>query len=239
MQDTRKGTAFSRFKDRARSLIQLRDSSPTPTQNLGVITSHIETYFGQNFFVLHEKKSTLVHIDVNVVLPSPARPYLTLLTSGMSDRSMCIPRGFAKLALAEVCLCLPKDWPISQKDTKWATPEYFWPIKVLKQVALYPHLHETWLSQGHTIGNIERPEPLDPTGRFVGLILLEPMTFPRGANHLLTDSGREIGYLAIVPLLREELAFKMENGSRALADKLSSGSVTELLDPHRPSVISI
>jgi Suppressor of fused protein (SUFU) len=152
---------------------------------------------------------------------------------------MHVPRGLAKLALAEVCLCLSKDWPIDQKDMRWATPEFFWPIRVLKQVARYPHLHETWLTEGHTIGRLERPEPLDPAGRFVGLILLEPMTFPKGAGQVLAHSGREIRYLALVPLLKEELAFKMENGSRALADQLKAARVTELLDVHRPSVIGV
>src|SRR5260370_11980316 len=143
MRDRRKGTAFSRFKEKARSLFQLQGSAPAPVKNVGVITNHIDTYFGQNFFVLHEKKSTLVHIDVNVVLPSQTRPYYTLLTSGVSDRSMLVPRGFAKLALIEMCLCLSKDWSISQKNMEWATPEYFWPIKVLKQAALYTHLQPT------------------------------------------------------------------------------------------------
>jgi len=152
---------------------------------------------------------------------------------------MHVPRGLSKLALAEVCLCLPGDWPIGQEDMQWATPEFFWPIKVLKQLARYPHLHETWVSEGHTIGSIERPEPLDPAERFVGLILLEPMTFPKGANQVLADSGREIRYLRIVPLLKEELAFKMENGSRALADLLKAVRVTELLNIHRPSVIGV
>jgi hypothetical protein len=239
MASKREGSAFSRLKDKARSLLKLQNAPAAPIQNLLEITAHIERHFGPNFFVLHEKKSTLVHIDVNVVVPAAARPYHTLLSSGMSDRFMHVPRGLSKLALAEVCMCLPKDWPINQEDMRWATPEYFWPIKVLKQVALYPHLHETWVSEGHTIGSIERPEPLDPAERFVGLILLEPMTFPKGANQVLADGGRQIRYLAIVPLLKEELAFKIENGSRALADQLNAARVNELLDIHRPSVISV
>jgi hypothetical protein len=79
MASKRKGSAFSRLKDKARSLFQLQNAPPAPIQNLREITAHIESYFGPNFFVLHEKKSTLVHIDVNVVLPlrpGPITPYL-------------------------------------------------------------------------------------------------------------------------------------------------------------------
>ena len=238
MRSRRAGTAFSRLREKAHSLAQFQNSPPAPIQNLREITNHIENFFGPNFFVLHEKESALVHIDINVVLPTPDRPCYTLLSSGMSDRFMKVPRGLAKLALAEVCLCLPKDWPISQKDMGWATSEFFWPIKALLQVARYPHLHETWLAQGHTIGDIERPDPVDPAGRFVGLFLLEPMTFPKGADQLFAESGLEIRYLAIVPLLREELAFKLEHGAQALAGQLSAANVTELLDPQRQSVVS-
>lgn len=37
-------------------------------------------------FVWHELVSDLVHLDVHVAEPTPARPYYTVVTSGMSDR---------------------------------------------------------------------------------------------------------------------------------------------------------
>jgi hypothetical protein len=54
---------------------------PTPIRYLQTIADHIETYFGTDFFVLDEKKSSVVHVDVHVVRPIPSRPYFTLLTS--------------------------------------------------------------------------------------------------------------------------------------------------------------
>jgi hypothetical protein len=237
MLDDRTRSRFSRFKAKARLLMERRNNPPASVRNLNAITRHIEKCFGSNFFVLHERKSTTVHIDVNVILPSPTQPYYSLLTSGMSDLGMQGARGPVKLA--EVCLSLPSDWPISKNDMEWATPEYFWPIAVLKQVARYPHLHGTTLSRNHTIGSIDRPEPIDPAGRFVGLILREPVTLPKGAEQLKTDDGRDIKYLGIIPLFRDELAFKLEHGSGALEDKLSAANVTELLNTHRQSVISV
>jgi Suppressor of fused protein (SUFU) len=237
MRDRRSGSAFSRFKDKARSLVERQKRPAASARSLFVITDHIEKYFGANFFVLHEKQSHLVHIDVYVVSPSVERPYHTLLTSGMSDRTMRLPRGVEAPALAEVCLCLPHKWPINRTDMEWATPDFFWPMKVLKEVARYPHLHETWLSRGDTIGNIEHPEPLDPGGRFVGLVLLNPLTFPVGAERVAAEDGREIRYLAIIPLLKPELALQLEHGSDALEDRLMAAEITELLNPHRESVI--
>jgi hypothetical protein len=237
MRSKRRGSAFSRFKDKARALDERLKSPAAPIHNLLAITSHVEKYFGSDFFVLHEEKSNLVHLDVNVVLPSRARPFYTLLTSGMSDRKMRVRRGVADSSLAEVCLCLPKEWPINRHDMKWATPEFFWPISALKRVALYPHLHGTWLSRGHTIGNIEHPNRLDPESRFVGLILLEPLTFPEGAKRVTGEDGAEIPYLAVIPLLQPELIFKLKFGTDALEKQLTASNFTELLDPRRHSVI--
>jgi Suppressor of fused protein (SUFU) len=236
MRSKRGGSAFTRFKDKARSLAERLKSPAAPIQNLFAITRHIETYFGTDFFVLHEEKSALVHIDVNVVLPSLIRPYYTLLTSGMSDRRMKVRRGVTDSALAEVCLCLPKEWPINQNNMDWATPEFFWPIAVLKNVARYPHLHETWLSRAHTIGSIEHPSRLDPQGRFIGVLLLEPLTFPAGAERVVAEDGGAIRYLAVVPVLATELAFKRKFGTAALEERLAAANFTELLDPERQSV---
>jgi hypothetical protein len=237
MRSKRRGSAFSRLKDKSRALDERLKSPVAPIQNLLAITSHIEKYFGNDFFVLDEDKSTLVHIDVNVVLPSLIRPYYTLLTSGMSDRKMRVRRGVADSALAEVCLCLPKEWPITQNDMKWATPEFFWPISALKRVALYPHLHGTWLSRRHAIGSVEHPNRLDPEGRFVGLLLVEPLTFPEGAARVCAEDGGEIRYLAVIPLLQSELKFELKFGIDALEEQLTASNVTELLDPYRDSVI--
>jgi hypothetical protein len=237
MQSKRRGSAFSRFKDKSRALDERLKSPVAPIRNLWAITSHIEKYFGNDFFVLDEEKSTFVHIDVNIVLPSLTRPYYTLLTSGMSDRRMKVRRGLTDSALAEVCLCLPKEWPISQNNMDWATPEFFWPIAVLKKVALYPHLHETWLSRAHTIGSVEHPSRFDPQGRFIGVVPLEPLTFPAGAARVAAEGGGEIRYLAVIPLLQPELAFKFKFGTDALEKQLRASNLTELLDPRRRSVI--
>jgi hypothetical protein len=231
----RSGSAFSRFKEKARRLIERQKSPPAPIQNLEAITAHIEKYFGRDFFVFDEKKSHVVHIDVMVVLPSASRPWYTLLTSGMSDLPMRAPRTVKDSALAEVCLCLPKEWPISQADTKWATPEFFWPIRLLKEIARYPHLNDTWLSHGHTVS---QAGALDPAARFAGLVIAKPTTFPNGAELLQSDDGRKIRYLAVIPLLKDELAFKLEFGTDALQNELEAAGVTELLNPQRQTVIS-
>jgi hypothetical protein len=210
---------------------------PTPIRYLRTITDHIERYFGTDFFVLDEKKSSVVHVDVHVVRPTPTRPYFTLLTSGMSDLDMRVPEGLEDLALAEVCLCLPKEWPLAMDDFGWREPRYFWPIAILQQAARYPHINQTWFSWGHTVGSVERPEPLYVETRFTGLMLLNPATFPEGADTVETEDGRAIHYLALIPLLEQEMKFKQKFDSGTLEEKLKEADVTELLNPKRSSAV--
>jgi Suppressor of fused protein (SUFU) len=210
---------------------------PAPIRYLETITKHIEKHFGTDYFVLHEKESSTVHVDVHVVKPCPARPYFTLLTSGMSDLDMHTPAGLEDLALAEVCLCLPSDWPLSMENFAWRKPKYSWPIKILQQTARYPHWQKTWLFSGHTVGSVEHPEPIDTEVNFTGLMLLDPRTFPEGGDKATTEDGRPLHFLGVIPLLPAEMVFSKIFGSGALEEKLFDAGVTEIIDPQRRSAV--
>ena len=205
-----------------------------PVGNVFVIAPHIKKHFGPDGFVFHEKKSTTVHLDVHVVNPSPSRPFYTLLTSGMSDLPMAVPEGLESLARIELCLCLPPEWPLKLDEQSWKEPQFFWPISALKRAAKYPHENKTWLSWGHTV---PYTKAMDPDGRFTGLLFVGPGTFPDGASELMSGDGEPITYLAVIPLLQSELDFVHAQGGDALDEKLIEAGVSELLDPHRKSVV--
>jgi len=212
-------------------------SVPTPIRYLDEIDAHIATHFGKDSFVLHEEKSSTVHVDVHVVMPKSERPFYTLLTSGMSDLDMTVPKGAEDLALAELCLCLPEYWPLSMTNFGWRDPNYFWPIAILQQAARYPHLRQTWLGWGHTVPRTPPLDAVSDEARFAGLLFFPPQTFPEGAEEVATMDGRTIHYLALIPLLAPELAFKETFGFEKFEEKLFASDVTELLDPQRVSLV--
>jgi len=107
----------------------------------------------------------------------------------MSDLDMRVPEGLEDLALAEVCLCLPKEWPLAMHDFEWREPRYFWPVAILQQAARYPHMNQMWFSWGHTVGSVERPEPLHVETRFTGLMLVNPCDISRRCGYG-GDQGR-------------------------------------------------
>ena len=75
--------------------------------SLEAISDHIERHIGKIAQVWHEILSDLVHVDVHEIAPTEDRPYWTLVTSGMSDRSMAAPDGYEEWAFAELMLCVP------------------------------------------------------------------------------------------------------------------------------------
>jgi hypothetical protein len=163
---------------------------------------------------------------VNITSPTRKRPFYTLQTSGMSDRPMRVPRGMEGLALVEVCLCLPRDWPMTEE----------WPMRLLKTVAQYPRVHKTWIAWGHTLGSLL--EPASAGGRFTGVLLTAPAHLPPGSEEVTREDGKVVRYLAVVPLLEDELRFAREHSAEELDEKLTAAGVTEMVDASRKSVLA-
>ena len=131
------------------------------------ISKHIETHVGKIEFVFHELISDQVHIDVHWVKPTEEKPFHTLITSGMSDKAMNTPEGLDAGKYAELSICLPGDWKISEEDFK--DEKNYWPVRWLKFLARFPHEYNTWLGFGHTIPNG------DPAKAFAGNTKLNTM----------------------------------------------------------------
>lgn len=228
-QDPKIGPTY-RYGDEKPFEFALGDS-----ENIERISQHIEQHVGKVTSVFHELISDKVHIDVHQVAPTPARPYYTLVTSGMSDRAMRPPEGYEDCAFAELAICLPPDWKMTQKE--WDDSANYWPIHALKFLARFPHQHETWLWDGHTIPNGDPPEPVDASTALTGFILYHPLKLTGEFERLRIDEKKTIRFLTLVPLHTDEMAFKLKHGADALRAKLKTAGVSELLDPKRPSVM--
>jgi hypothetical protein len=180
---------------------------------------------------LHESYSEIVHIDIHVVPPCAAHPYWFLFTTGMSAVSMNIPTDMGLVSSAELCLSLPPAWPLDsehlRRESRWS-----WPVRELQSLARFPHRHDTWLGEGHTIADGDPPGPYDPSTKLAATMLAPSWVTDEGT----IDETTEL--LALWPLHAEELTFKLEHGALALFELLESAGVTEVLDPHRPSVVS-
>src|SRR5438477_178095 len=63
---------------------------------------HLERCFpGGGSVVLHEKISPTIHLDVMVVAPTAAYPFLRLVTCGVAELPMHVPPGWSETPYAE------------------------------------------------------------------------------------------------------------------------------------------
>src|SRR5919198_629852 len=75
------------------------------------VRRHVETMVGPVAAVVPDPAPADPAIDVVMVEPTPARPYRTLVTSGMSARPGAVPIGWGDCRYTELALALPRDWP--------------------------------------------------------------------------------------------------------------------------------
>lgn len=194
-------------------------------------------------FVFHEILSDIVHIDVNIIPPDCGRDYYVLWTSGMSDLPMTLPDGDydkREYERAELFQFLPGDWKFGEIDAS-AGEKYYWPIRWLKYLARFPHEYKTWFGTGHTLPNSEDYDPLGEGTEMGGFFFLPVIAL--GENHpgvasLSCKDGTRINFLWAVPMYKEEIEYKLEEGFDAMMDFMSEVSFPRVLDPKRQNYLA-
>lgn len=218
------------------------DQGWRPPQAYGTYAEEITQYFEALFpnresFVYHELISDLVHIDVNILRPTPEKNYYVLYTTGMSDLPMTLPDELADredLKYAEVFLFLPGDWDLGKtgdlnKDLPYSS---YWPIQTLKFLARFPHEYKTWLAWGHTMPNGPAYAPLCDGLGFGGVVLDQ---LGGQLASLDTKDGAHISFLFAIPAYKEEIEYKLKYGMEALSKRFAEQELPMVLDVHRPN----
>jgi suppressor of fused protein SUFU len=200
------------------------------------IASFIKDRIGRSDWVWHEIISDLIHIDLHMVNPTPARNFYTIVTSGMSDKPMKTPPGAEAYQYSELLICLPPSW--SMKQESFSDESVYWPLRWLKILARFPHEYDAWLGVFHTIPNGDPAQPYAKNTRLCCAMLTHPMLFGDSPMELRVSPQKTIHFYSIVPLYKEEMEFKLKNGRSALTDKFIDNNVSELLDPKRKNVCS-
>lgn len=226
MEKSESGSPIYRYEN-----VQPKEFEPaTGDSSIEDISNHIEKYVGKIETVFHEIISDLVHIDIHWVKPTKERPFHTLITSGMSDKPMTTPEDVEDAEFAELCICLPEEWKISEKD--FEDEKNYWPIRWLKYMARFPHEYDTWLGWGHTLPNGDPAEPFAENTELNTMLLLPTIVFDEGF-HELKLKEKSINFYSLIPLYNEEVELKMRKGVEALFDGFDKYGVTDILDIHR------
>lgn len=206
--------------------------------SMEAIEKHMSGIFpGWEEFVYHEIISDLVHIDVHVLRPPREDECCVLYTTGMSDLPMSLPEEIADredLKYAELYMLLPGSWDlggegVNPKDLPY---ERFWPVQLLKFLARFPHVYQTWLGWGHSIPNGPDYTPICEGVGFGGAVLSQPSLVPP----LKTDSGKNITFYMLIPAYKEEIEYKLKYGMEGLSQRFAEGKLPMVLDVHRPNL---
>ena len=200
---------------------------------IDIIEKHIEHYYGNFEFVFHEKVSLDIHVDICLIPPSEECNWYTLVTMGMGAHLMNVPNQLKEeqLERAELVICLPEYWKLDKehlKDEKW-----YWPIRLLKELARFPGENNTWLGWGHTVSY---DGPLSYTTELCASILINPPCGNVGGNTCTLPDGEEVNFYQVIPLYRDELEYKLKNGTQKLLDKMNDNIL--LVNPHRLNVLN-
>lgn len=200
--------------------------------DMDTIEAHIETHFGKFDWIMHETvPGEYVHLDICVIPPREDHNYYTLVTMGMGAYTMNAPEKDE--ARAELLINLPPDWNLD--EDAWEDEHWFWPVGILKALARYPMLHNTWLGWGHTVYGSEDSHA-DNT-KLCGVVLLSPGVFGDPASVCTLPNGEPVNFYQVIPLYREEIEFKREHDVDRLLEKFPD-ELLEVIDPARPNVIT-
>lgn len=209
--------------------------APGDADLIEAISDHAERHIGEVSMVFHELISDKVHVDVHHIEPTSERPWHVLFTSGMSERPMTTPEELDDADYAELVLCLPEAWPLTEQAFK--DENNYWPVRWLKILARMPHDYETWLGWGHTIPNGDPMEPFGNNTKCCCWMLLDPPWFGDDFMQLRVDDGRLINFFTPIPLYANEVQYKLDKGAEGLLERFETSKIPfdKIFDPRRPS----
>lgn len=206
--------------------------SPDSPDLISLVTAHIEEYVGDFDLVLHETVSDALHIDIHIVPADEERPFITLVTTGMSDLPMNVPEELDEFKYAELLICLPPDWPLTMEA--FEDEKNYWPIRWLKILARHPYYAATWFGINHTVPT---GEPVCEEIEMAGFLLAPPLFFAEEFFELEVSQEKKVYFYQVLPIHQDEMDLKIAQGADTLWEKLEEHlEIEDLINPHRLSV---
>lgn len=199
-------------------------------KEINLLEGHIKEYFGDFETVFHEMVSPDIHVDIVIIPPSETKDYYTLITMGMGAHKMNVPKEIEQYNLerSELVIYLPKDWRINDRKE-----EFYWPLHLLKTIARLPISNDTWVGFGHTISN---EGPFSENTKLYGTLLLNACGIKEGVRRLKISNKEYINFYQLYPLYKEEMDYKLENGSDKLIELFDEKEFSYVININRKNV---
>jgi hypothetical protein len=185
---------------------------------MDLLDCYIINKIGSYNDVIHEIVSPDIHVDIIPIPPMKGKEYYTLVTMGMGAYRMKVPPHYAKSKFnrAELAIRLPKDWDIYSDKEEW-----YWPIRLLKELARMPLTEKSWLGYGHSI---DYGTPITDNTELCAVVL--DFLFDGDEEPLRLSNGDGVLMYNVIPIYREEMEFKKANSADVLFDRLGKDEIT-------------
>lgn len=184
---------------------------------------------------LQEIVPALPHgVSIGAISAPDGCPFNLLFSVGMSQKAMPVPEGVgaARYGYAELCLRIPRDWPMEPDLEDKAKA---WPWIWLRIVAIQAHLEGVWLSGGPTLfPPSDKLEPLWPDSEYAGFLLLPGV---EGFQGFPSRFGMFVHVITAVPVTLSEYQLVENEGLKALLQRFEEQDVDLCFSPGRPSVV--
>lgn len=206
------------------------------TSNSEAIQDHIEKYLGPIENTLHEIVPGEIPLKVHLIPPSSDFNFNILVTDGMSNVSMNTPEGKEKLKYFELAICLPHDWKIDNDNIR--NMENYWPIKLLKDMAIFSHEDKSYITYGDVITNTKNHVPYAENTKLCAALFSVSKLVKDEKFHILRTIGKDINFCFVIPIYKEEAEFQLQNGSPALYKLFHEKKINiDVINPDRPNAV--
>ncbi|MGQ7855767.1 suppressor of fused domain protein [Pedobacter sp. WC2501] len=210
----------------------MKNSIPNSVE---IVDNHLDQFFDdeEDIVAFDEIESEVIHRDIFFIKANENRPYHILLSCGMSALPMKVPEDVNSSPYAEVMFLLPKEWNLNYDS--FGDERNYWPIRLMKQLMILPHPDETWLGFGHTFSYQEDGTFAEGAG-FNSVMLAYSREISDDFTQIELENNQSVSIYSLIPLYKEELEFKNQNGAVALLELLDQHDVTEIVKIGRKNV---
>jgi len=207
-----------------------RSGDPAPPRTFrDDVLEHAAGHIGPiERLALHENVLLgVVSVSVHIISPDKERKYRTLLTTGVSEFPMRPPSGDATNECAELMIRLPEDWQVDQASVR-QDAKSIWPVHWLRMCSHAIHDDGLWLGDGLVI---PAPRQVPDDWPFAGFLIT-----PSGLPRIACEDGRQVTIYMIEPIHQAELDLAIQQGIKALIERLDAANARGPHDENRPSI---
>lgn len=193
---------------------------------MSTLLSALISRFGESAITeIQGKEGELPLIHLKLDLKSPVT---ILMTNGLSSYEMPVPEKVKGREFIELYFCLPSYWDLADTDN----PNTNWVFPWIQRLAKHVFDKQTWYGHGHSMPCGADKKPLSGLMKQNHFFLVDPILLEEELSPLELGD-KTIYFLAIIPIFKDELDFKVARGTFKLLEIFNLKGVNEKLDDFR------